>query len=459
MDNVLPHVTELLQVVSLVARTFPGSHADIVRAPINGAPMDLIRLPLPPRANLYFIPTPHFPELPPAIIVQWDNGDDRDYLTLRWSFGGDPVGKIAEALQAFIYPSINYATAYGITPSRPLTRDPDIAARAGWRRLLTGEPLAPSASSVARSRVDPGLIDAFAGCNVLIVGLGSVGSYMAEQFVRTGIGYLGLIDHDIVEDSNLSRTIYDRGDVGLSKAKALERRLLNIAPDVMLEVCETEFQRTSSDRLRQLFASADLIVAATDDPIAQAQINSCAQYSDKPTLHVGLYRGAKGGEIVIAVPGLTPCFRCQVGATRTPAPNGASVEREVDYGTGRLAGEVALGCDIQHVSSAALKLALSLLAALKSADSSLASFTIGAVQRGLNMLTLGMEPEWWFYPEVFRQTSGQYAYQSVWISSEHRADCPDCGVSRESGDPFIDLSGDIDVGELRRLINNPGSTP
>lgn len=456
-DDIL-NVQPLLEAVSRAAERFPGSRVDVIRGPINDAATDLVRLSLPPRANLYFVPTQHFPEIPPPVIVQWDNGDDRVYLTLEWPLGGNPSAKIVAALTTFIHPSENYTTAYGLDPARPLTRDGDIAARAGWRRLLTGQPLAPSASLVARARIDARLVDALAGCNVLLIGLGSVGSYLAEQFVRTGIGRLSLIDHDMVEDSNLSRTTYDRGDVGLTKARALERRLLNIAPDLLLDVCEGEFQRTPPDRLRQLFAAADLIIAATDDPVAQAQINSCAQFSDKPTLHVGLYRGAKGGEIVIGVPGLTPCFRCQVGARRMPATNGTAVTREIDYGTGRLSGEIALGCDIQHVSSAALKVALSLLAALKAVDSPLSSFTIGALQRGLHMLTLGMEPEWWFYPDVFRATPGQYAYQSVWLTASNHADCPVCGADREREDPFNYISSEPDIDELRGLIHDPGPT-
>jgi molybdopterin/thiamine biosynthesis adenylyltransferase len=448
------YLKKLKSAVELVARAFNKSRVSVVQGAVGGALTDLVQLALPPRANLYFIPTPHFPEVPPTVIVQWDNGDDREYLTLQWPVDGDPAEKIINALKLFIHPSDEYITAFGLDPAQPLTCDPKVAARAGWRRLLTGKAPAPSASEVARSRIDPALVDAFSSCNVLVVGLGSVGSYMAEQLVRSGVGHLALVDHDLVEDANLSRTIYDRRDVGLSKARALERRLLNIAPDVNLDVFDGKFQNIHPKRLRELFSSADLVIAATDDPVAQAQINSCAQYSDKPAIHIGLYRGAKGGEVVLSVPSLTPCFRCQVGATRLLSSDGVRVTREMDYGTGRLRGELALGCDIQHVSSAALKLALSLLAALKKVDGALSSFTIGALQRGLHMLTLGMEPEWWFYPEVFGETAGQYAFQSVWLSTEQQADCSDCGVGRERTDPFDHIANPVDIEQLRKLIDD-----
>jgi len=223
MQEDVLRLKELLQVVLLVAESFSGSRASVLRAPINGAPIDLVQLALPPSANLYFVPTPHFPEVPPAIVVQWDNRDDREYLALQWPLAGEPAEKIVMALQTFIASSDHYVTAYGLDPARPLTRDPEVAARAGWRRLLTGAPLAPGAAEVARTRIDPALVDAFAACNVLMIGLGSVGSYMAEQLVRSGVGRLGLVDHDVVEDSNLSRTAYDRGDVGMTKARALGR--------------------------------------------------------------------------------------------------------------------------------------------------------------------------------------------------------------------------------------------
>jgi hypothetical protein len=425
-----------------------------ITVPLNGHPADIVGLAFPPDVSIALYPSPLFPAIPPAAVLKI-NGAER-HLPLAWPTDGTPGEKLLAALRAFVASSEAYRIAYGFDPARPLTHNAAVAARAGWPLLLTGAPLAPSSRAMAAQRVDPALVDALASSNVLIVGLGSVGSYMAEQFTRSGVGALGLIDHDIVEDGNLSRTVYDRGDTGLSKAEALSRRLLNIAPDLALETVGTTFQQSDPELLRALFQAADVVIAATDDPTAQAQINSCAQFADKPALHVGLYKGAKGGEIGISVPGLTPCFRCQIGATRVRSHGAEDAHRATDYGTGRLFGEIALGCDIQHVSSAALKLAFSLLAALKGVQGGLAEFTIGAVQRDLHLLTIGMEPEWWFYPEMFRETPGQYAYQSIWLTARKREGCPDCDPGPERADPFAHLSGSIDADALRRALGRAG---
>ena len=185
---------------------------------------------------------------------------------------------------------------------------------------------------------------------------------------------------------------------------------------------------------------ADMVIAATDDPSAQQIINACSFHMDRPALFIGMYRGAKGGEVVLAVPGLTPCFRCQTGKAGA-ALDMQDVDREVDYGTGRLSGEIALRCDIQHVSSAAIRLCLSLLAALKQCETPFAKFTVDAVKENLHLLTMGMEPDYWFYPHIFENTSGQYAFQTVWLTGSSSSDCSICGSAQHrQDDPFSNIS-------------------
>lgn len=444
----------LFDAVKTASQAFAGTEASLVRAPINGQPSDVVRLSFPPSTSLYFLPSPFFPEAPPALCIQWGDESEREFRALEWPLDGEPAQKIVSALKTFIASSDRYTSAYGAEPDLPLSLDPDIAQIAGWKRLLTGAPLSPSAPEIAAERIDPALVAALAGANILIVGLGSVGSYMAEQFARTGIGALGLIDHDRVEPANLSRTAYEQHDIGLTKADALARKLLNISPEIRLDICPLELQAIGPEPLRALFASADLIIAATDDPAAQAQINSCAQFADKPAIFVGLYRGAKGGEVSISVPGLTPCFRCQVGAIRLAAARNADTSAAIDYGTGRLQGEMALACDIQHVSSAAIKIAISLLAALKSVDGPISQFTLGAIQRNMHILTLAMDPDWWIFPELFQDTPAQYTYQSMWVTAQPQVDCPDCSPTATRIDPFPRLAR-VDISSLRRLLDTP----
>lgn len=441
-------IDALCKTVAAAARAFEGAEALRGLSTLPGPPAEIVTLALPPKTRLSFFPSPLFPEAPPVTLLEHDG--ERRFLPLAWPASGVPVERLLSALGAFVASSSAYDLAYGHSPWHPLTRDPTIAARAGWPLLITGAALAPAARDIAAQRVDPDLVAALAGSNVLIVGLGSVGSYIAEQLVRSGVGALGLIDHDTVEDGNLSRTAYTRSHVGMTKAAALSRHLLDIAPDLSLSVLDKTFQSSDRASLRTMFDAATLVIAATDDPTAQAQINSCAQYADRSALHIGLYKGAKGGEIGISVPGLTPCFRCQVGSARIRDDGAQDAHRATDYGTGRLFGEIALGCDIQHVASAALKLAFSLLAALKGLEGPLPAFAMGAIERKLHYLTLGMTPDWWFYPQIFADTPGQYAFQSIWITAEAQAGCPDCDPATEKSDPFDYIASRIDPEALLR---------
>ena len=75
------------------------------------------------------------------------------------------------------------------------------------------------------------------GSHVLIVGLGGVGGYAAEQLCRAGIGELTLIDGDIISSSNRNRQIIAlTSNMGKPKAEEMAQRLLDINPDVKLNI-------------------------------------------------------------------------------------------------------------------------------------------------------------------------------------------------------------------------------
>jgi hypothetical protein len=267
---------------------------------------------------------------------------------------------------------------------------------------------------------------------VLVAGLGSVGSYAAELLARSGVGRLALVDPEPVEAANLSRTAYEARDVGRPKAEALARRLRAVSPGIELAVHARAVEDFAPLELDAEVRAADLVLAATDDPAAQRTLNRFAHARGRPAIFVGLYAGAQGGEVVLSVPERTPCFLC---ATRARHRLGGDGGREPDYGSGRLAGEMALAADVQHVASAAVKLALSLLAA-GAEGASVAGLAERAVAGGTPYLTLSTVPDYWFYPRLFGDVPGQLAYQSVWLSPERGEDCPVCGPPETRVDPL-----------------------
>jgi molybdopterin/thiamine biosynthesis adenylyltransferase len=258
---------------------------------------------------------------------------------------------------------------------------------------------------------------------------------MAEQVARAGVGRLVLVDPDRVDAVNLSRTAFEVRDVGQPKPEALARRLLQLAAGVEVVSLGRAVQDLELAELDALVRGADLVVGATDDPAAQRALNRFAFARGKPALFVGLYAGARGGEVVLSVPGRTPCYLCATAARHGAERAGGRVSRELDYGTGRLQGEVALAADIHHVASAAVKLALALLLP-EGSDGELRRFADGALAEGLSYLTLSTVPGYWFYPAVFKDVPGQGAFQSVWLTPQAIPSCPVCGTPEHRVDPL-----------------------
>jgi molybdopterin/thiamine biosynthesis adenylyltransferase len=293
------------------------------------------------------------------------------------------------------------------------------------------------------------LADALSSASILVVGAGSVGSYMAEELTRAGVGEFILIDPDLVETHNLTRASYRAEDVGQPKVTALKARLQAINPYALVTCEHKKLEAVAKTKLKKYVKQAALIVCAADDKKTQAILNRIAAFHDKPMVTPGLYAGAKGGEVVLTVPGLTPCLTCSV-AGRDYTRNGEEdVERKTDYGTGRQEGMIALGCDMHHVAGAAVKITLSLLSLLLKGDEpALSGFVKTALVRRTNYLLMAMEPDYWIFKDVFRDVPAQHGWQSLWLHTSSRPDCPVCGEHKQQTDPIRDIAGDIDAAQF-----------
>jgi molybdopterin/thiamine biosynthesis adenylyltransferase len=265
---------------------------------------------------------------------------------------------------------------------------------------------------------------------VLVVGIGSVGSYISEQLIRSGVGQLTVIDPDIVEYSNLSRTIFTLPDVGKPKVEGLTHKLYQINPMIKLQTYHQDIHDFDAELLKEIFTQADVVVAATDDPGAQRVINRFAYGTGKPAVFIGLYQGAEGGEVILSIPEKTACYQCCTSIRHELEQNAGEVGIQTDYGTGKLEGVIALAADIHHVSSAAVKMILSMLVPEES-NVKLKGFASEAVDKEFSYLTFSMKDQYWFYPHLFDGVPGQHAYQSVWLTPTRKEDCPICGKVEE----------------------------
>lgn len=103
--------------------------------------------------------------------------------------------------------------------------------------------------------------------HVAIAGLGGLGSNVAFALARLGVGFLHLIDFDRVDLTNLNRQQYFLSHVGMYKTDALQQQLLQINPYLHIQ---TSCVRVDAQNIKTLFAQADIICEAFDDPEAKA---------------------------------------------------------------------------------------------------------------------------------------------------------------------------------------------
>jgi molybdopterin-synthase adenylyltransferase len=151
---------------------------------------------------------------------------------------------------------------------------------------------------------------------VLILGLGALGTVVADQIVRSGVGFVRMVDRDFVELSNLQRqSLFDEDDIAsnLPKAIAAERRLRRVNSSVELDARVEDINPTN---VEDYIADVDLILDALDNFETRFVVNDACFKHRKPWI----YTGAVGsyGLVMPVLPGTTACLRCLLGSL--PAP-------------------------------------------------------------------------------------------------------------------------------------------
>ena len=98
---------------------------------------------------------------------------------------------------------------------------------------------------------------------VLIVGMGGLGCPVAEFLTRSGVGFLGIVDHDLVGLSNIHRqTLYDETDLGKSKVKVAQKKLKNINFKTKINIYNFKLDKKN---LIKIIGNYDYIVDCTDN--------------------------------------------------------------------------------------------------------------------------------------------------------------------------------------------------
>ncbi len=141
---------------------------------------------------------------------------------------------------------------------------------------------------------------------VLMIGTGGLGSPLGLYLGAAGVGHLGLVDFDVVDESNLQRQIiHSTQDVGRSKLDSARDRLAAINPHVQVETYNT---RLSSANALDLFADYDIVVDGTDNFPTRYLVNDACALLGKPNVYGSIFRFEGQASVFYAKEG--PCYRC-----------------------------------------------------------------------------------------------------------------------------------------------------
>jgi molybdopterin/thiamine biosynthesis adenylyltransferase/rhodanese-related sulfurtransferase/molybdopterin converting factor small subunit len=142
--------------------------------------------------------------------------------------------------------------------------------------------------------------------SVLCVGAGGLGSPLALYLAAAGVGRIGIVDFDVVDESNLQRQIiHDTPSVGTSKLASAKKRLLALNPFITVETHETKL---SSANAIELFKQYDVIADGTDNFPTRYLVNDACVLTGKPNAYGSIFRFEGQLSVFAAKDG--PCYRC-----------------------------------------------------------------------------------------------------------------------------------------------------
>ncbi len=141
---------------------------------------------------------------------------------------------------------------------------------------------------------------------VLMIGAGGLGSPSGLYLAAAGVGTIGIIDEDIVDDSNLQRQILHTTDrVGMAKTESARVALTALNPDVEIVAYN---ERLTSANIDRILPGYDLVVDGTDNFPTRYLLNDASVKHDIPVVHASIFRFE--GQMTVFKPHEGPCYRC-----------------------------------------------------------------------------------------------------------------------------------------------------
>ena len=225
-------------------------------------------------------------------------GKDRTLLVLcqngfRSVFAADALTRLGYRDVRNVAGGFTAWTAAGLPVTRPGGGLSDVELRRYARHLVIPEVGLEGQERLKEARV-------------LLVGAGGLGSPAAVYLACAGVGTLGVVDFDVVDESNLQRQIlHDPSRIGLRKTDSARRTLETLNPLVKVETFETRLDSGNADDIVPGF---DVVVDGADNFPTRYLINDACVKHGKPNVSGSVFRFE--GQVSVFWSGKGPCYRC-----------------------------------------------------------------------------------------------------------------------------------------------------
>ena len=141
---------------------------------------------------------------------------------------------------------------------------------------------------------------------VLLLGAGGLGSPAALYLAAAGVGTIGIIDMDVVDQSNLQRQIVHNIErIGMRKVDSAAKTLQLLNPDVTVE---THDMRLDASNVIELLSQYDLVIDGADNFPSRYLLNDASLKTGTPVVHGSIFRFE--GQVTVFLPHDGPCYRC-----------------------------------------------------------------------------------------------------------------------------------------------------
>ena len=143
---------------------------------------------------------------------------------------------------------------------------------------------------------------------ITIIGCGALGTNIANNLTRCGIGQITVVDRDIIELNNLQRqNLYDEKDVGLPKASVLSEKLQNINSEIRINSIVDDI---NNKNIEKIIKKTKIVLDGTDNMLTRFLINDACVKNDIPWIYGGAIETE--GMTMNIIPHKTPCLRCLI---------------------------------------------------------------------------------------------------------------------------------------------------